>query len=192
MTPRRIAGLLILLATFLSFPAAARVEITLDAATLTEFLTTVTPPKVLLDLPTGGQLALELRDVKVLGFDPSGGANGKGHILGALRVGIPALGLDMPLEPRLALGVESSNGEKVAVLRFERLPIPLPLTGSMDISSLLPVYRVPAESVFVLPLKTGDVNVKSRLVDTKMGADAVRLVFNLEMTPEGARARKEK
>jgi hypothetical protein len=182
--------LLAALALLVAANAFARVEITLDAATLTEFLTTVTPPKVMLDLPTGGQMALELRDVKVLGFDPSSGK--KGHILGALRVGVPALGLDMPLEPRLALNVEESNGGKVCVLRFEKVSLPLPMTGSVDLSPLLPVYRVPAESVFVLPLKQGDVNVKSRLVDTKMGAESVRLVFDIDMTPESGTSRKER
>ncbi len=171
-------------------PALARVEITLDAATITEFLSSVTPPKVILDLPSGGELALELRDVKVLGFDPSAGK--KGQILASLRLGVPALGLDLPVEPRLSLDVEEVNGEKLCVLRFDKVTIPLPMTGSVDLSSLLPVYRLPAESTFLLNLKSGDVNVKSRLIETKMGAEAIRLGFNLEITPVGGTSGKEK
>jgi hypothetical protein len=130
--------------------------------------------------------------VKVLGFDPGAGKSGKGHILAALRLGVPALGLDLPVEPRLALDIEESEGDKVCVLRFEKVSIPLPMTGSVDLASLLPVYRIPADAAFLLPLKQGDVNVKTRLVEAKMGAEAIRLGFNVEMTPAGGTSKKEK
>jgi hypothetical protein len=195
MTARRRFSMLapaFALAVAVATPALARVEVTLDAATLTAFLGTVTPPKVIVSLPSGGEIAIELHDVKVLGFDPAAGKSGKGQLLMALRLAIPALGLEFPVEPRLGLDVEESEGEKLCVLRFEKLPIPLPMTGSIDLSPLLPVIRVPAESAFLVPLKQGDVHVKSRLVDTRMGAEAVRLGFDLEIAPDGAAARKGK
>ena len=197
MTARRRSSILpfalgAVLAVALATPALARVEVSLDAATLTAFLSTVTPPKVIVDLPSGGELAIELHDLKVLGFDPTAGKSGKGQLLTALRLAIPALGLEFPVEPRLALDVEESDGEKVCVLRFEKLPIPLPLTGSIDLSPLLQVIRVPAESAFILATKQGDVRVKSRLVDTKMGAEVLRLGFNVEIAPDAGTSKKGK
>lgn len=169
----------------LGSPAAlARVEVTLDARTLTDFLTSVTPPTLLLPLPSGGDVALELRELKVNGFDPAAGKNGRGQVLTSLRLGIPALGLSFPVEPRLSLDVETEGGVKVCVLRFDRLPIPLPMTGSLDVGPLLPSFRVPAEAEWSLPMKQGDVSVRSRLVDTRMGAESLRLGFDLEMAPD--------
>jgi hypothetical protein len=163
----------------------ALVQITLDADTITQFLQTATPPKVSYQLPSGGNLDLELSDVKVTGFDPSA-ANGRGHILGSLQIKIPALGLAFPLEPRMSLDLEKQDGTTLCVVRFEKLSIPLALTGAVDVSSLMPVYRVPAEGAWTLPLKQGDVQVKSRLVDARMGSDGIRLGFDVDLgQPKG-------
>ncbi len=160
----------------------ARVEVTLDAATLNEFLSSVTPPKVILPLPSGGEIALELHDLRVTGFDPAGSKE-RGHVRTSLRVGIPALGLAFPLEPRLSLDVQEENGGKVCVLRFEKVEVPLPVTGALDISGLLPTYRVPGEAAWTVSMSQGDVRVKSRLVDTRLGTEALRLRFDVEITP---------
>jgi len=166
-------------------PAAlARVEITLDAKTMNDFLSAVTPPRVVLPLPSGKEISLELSDLRVNGFAPAEGSNGRGHVLTSLRVKIPALGLDFPLEPRLSLDVSEENGNKVCTLRFEKVEVPLPVTGTVDISALLPPYRVPAEAAWTVNMRQGGVQVKSRLVQTQMGAESLRLGFDLEMTPQ--------
>ncbi len=162
----------------------ARVEITLDAETLNDFLSAVTPPRVILPLPSGKEIALELHDLHVNGFDPAAGTNGRGHVLTSVRVGIPALGLEFPLEPRLSLELSEENGSKICLLRFEKVEVPLPVTGAVDISALLPPYRVPAEAAWTVTMRQGDVQVKSRLVQTRMGADALRFGFDVEMTPK--------
>ena len=162
----------------------ARVEITLDAETLNDFLSAVTAPRVILPLPSGKEIALELRDLHVNGFDPAAGSNGRGHVLTSVRVGIPALDLEFPLEPRLSLDVQEENGSKVCILRFEKVEVLLPVTGVLDISALLPPYRVPAEAAWTVTMRQGDVQVKSRLVQTRTGADALRFGFDVEMAPK--------
>jgi hypothetical protein len=189
MSVRSFAGLRLLVAGLLlgaSFAPAsqARVEVTLDAATLNEFLDSVTPPVIDVPLPSGGSIALELHDLRVKGFDPSSGAGGRGHVLTTLRVAIPALGLEFPLTPHLSIGVEDQHGEKVCMLRFEKVEIPLPVTGALDLSSLLPSYRVPAEAAWTLSLRQGDVRVKSRLVDTRVGVESIRLGFDIDLAPQ--------
>lgn len=173
-------------------PAAARVEVTLDAETLTSFLASVTPPRILLPLPSGTEIELVLKDLKVNGFDPGAGKSGRGQVLTSLRLGVPALGLDLQVEPRLSIDIEEVQGERTCVLRFDKLPIPLPLTGPLDVSPLLPTVRVPANATWILPMRQGGVNVKSRLVDTRMAAESLRLGFDLDMAPERAVAKKER
>jgi hypothetical protein len=185
-TPGRFVRLVFLstalaLACGWSSPAPARVEVTLDAPTLTAFLETVTPPTVILPLPSGKEIAMELRGLRVNGFDPAGGKNGKGLVLTSLRLAIPALGIELPLEPKLALDVVTEDGIKNCVLRFEKLSIPLPLTGTLDVSPLLPTFRVPTDAEWVIPMRQGDVGVKSRLVETRMGSEAIRFAFDLDM-----------
>lgn len=180
------SSLVLLLGLAFAPPADARVEVTLDAATLNSFLVSVTPPSINVALPNGGSIALELRGVHVDGFAPSAGSNGRGHVLASMKVAIPALGLEFPMTPHLSLDVQEEKGEKVCILRFEKMEVPLPVSGGLDISSFVPVYRVPAEAAWTLSLRQGDVRVKSRLVDTHMGADALRLGFEIEMAPERA------
>jgi len=177
-----LAGTAALGALGVSSPAQALVQVTLDAETLSDFLRTVTPPKLIYSLPAGGDIALELGNVRVIGFDPSAG-NGRGHILTSLTLRIPALGLAFPVEPRLSVELETKDGLSLCVLRFEKLTVPLVATGALDISSLMPVYRLPAESAFTLSLRQGDVQVKSRLVETRLGADGIRLGFDLNIGP---------
>ncbi len=183
----RALAIACVLGSWLAPPVDARVEITLDAATLTGFLGAVTAPTVILPLPSGNEIALNIRDVRVTGFDAAG-KNGRGQVLASLRVGIPALGLDLPLTTRLSLEVAEEKGGKMCVLRFDRVEVPLPVTGPLDIGTLLPAYRVPAEADWLLPTRGGDVGVKSRLVETRVGAEAIRLGFDLDMSPPAQRA----
>ena len=180
----RVLGGLLALSWALAPASFARVEITLDARTLNDFLSAVTPPRVVFSLPTGKEIAFELHDLHVNGFAPAAGSDGRGHVLTSLRVKIPALGLEFPLEPRLSLEVSEENGDKICTLRFEKVEVPLPVTGALDISGLLPPYRVPAEAAWTVTMRQGGVQVKSRLVQTTMGAETLRLEFDLEMTPK--------
>lgn len=181
-----LAGAVALGNAWISSAANANVQVTLDAATLSDFLRTVTPPKLLYALPGGGEIALELSDVRVTGFDPAAG-NGRGHVLAALTLRIPALGLTFPVQPRLSLELESKDGASFCLLRFEKLTIPLAATGALDVSSLMPVYRLPAESAFTLALRQGDVAVRSRLVETRLGSEGIRLGFDLKLDAAGAK-----
>lgn len=166
----------------------ARVEVTLDADTLTKVLSAVMPPTVMVTLPTGHQLALELQDFRVRGFDPAAGAGGRGHVLTSIRLKVPALGLDLALEPRLSLQVSEEGGEKVCVLRFEKMEVPLPVTGALDVSVLIPSLRVPTDAAWTVPVSEKELRVKSRLVETRMGTEALRLGFDLDVAPVAAAA----
>ena len=85
-SPRR-SFLRLTLASVLSVaatvPAAASVDVVVDAQTLTDLLSTMVPPSAVLDLTPDNRLTLKIQDLRVTGFDPAA-ANG-GHILAALQ-----------------------------------------------------------------------------------------------------------
>jgi hypothetical protein len=86
----------------------------------------------------------------------------------------------------MSVDVEKQEGATHCVVRFEKLSIPLALTGAVDVSSLMPVYRVPAEGAWTVPLKQGDLQVTSRLVDARIGSDGIRLGFDVDLgQPKG-------
>src|SRR5262245_55406331 len=92
-----VLGILVLV----SVPALARVDVTLDADTLNELLSKMAPDHVPVDLHSGKTLDLQLKDVKVTGFDPAAGPNG--GILTSLRLLVPEVGIDTPATPPLTL-----------------------------------------------------------------------------------------
>jgi hypothetical protein len=161
----------------------ALVQVTLDAETLTDFLQTVTPKSIQYNLPAVGDVAIQLSDVRVTGFEPAAG-EGRGHVLTALTLAVPALGLKVPVTPRLSVSLETSqDGQRLAALRFEQLMLPLLGAAAVDIGSLMPVYRVPAEAAWTVALREGDVEVKSKLVETRLGTEGIRLGFDVDMGP---------
>ena len=53
---------------------------------------------------------------------------------------MPDLGLDVPVTPHLTLEINEygGNGRKESFLRFDKVVLNLPLTGPVDVASLLP------------------------------------------------------
>jgi hypothetical protein len=167
-------------------PASARVDVTVDADSLNELIRSMAPDHVDVAVAAGRGVTLLLQDLKVTGFDPGAGANGV--VTTSLRLKVPELGLDMPVEPRLTLEMTGgANGAKSCVLRFQSVVLNLPLTGSVDVASLLPALPVMPDSAWIVHSARGDVRVKPTLVDAKTGAKSIRLGFELQVGAAGER-----
>jgi hypothetical protein len=162
-------------------PAPAAVDVVVDAQTLTDLLSTMVPPSAALDLTPENRLTLKIQDLRVTGFDPAGG-NG-GHILAALRVEVPELGMKLPLQPRLSLHLGEKDGLKLCYLQFERVTLPVPLAGSLDIASLLPRIPVPADQLNAIETARGPFQVRTRLAGTEIRSAAVAFRFDILVSP---------
>ncbi|MBZ5637298.1 MAG: hypothetical protein LAO51_00925 [Acidobacteriia bacterium] len=176
-----IAATMLVLAA--ASPAAARVDVTLDAGSLNRLLSAMAPQQVRVPLSEGRGVTLEIRDFKVDGFDPTEGEKQEGFVLTSLKLKVPELGLDLPLSPRLSLQVGEKNGKKFAALRFERVQLPLPITGSVDVAPLLPVLALPTDTSWTVAAQSGNVRVRTVLIEARMGAKNIRLSFDLEAAP---------
>ncbi len=174
---RVFLGVLLLAA---ASPAAARVDVTLDAATLNDLLTVMAPSEVRVPLTEGRGVTLQIQDLRVTGFDPTEGQKQEGFVLTSFRLKVPELSLEMPLTPRLSLQVVEKNGKKVAFLRFEKVLVPLPVTGSVDVAPLLPVLPLPTDTSWTVAAESGNVRVHTVLAAARMGARNLRLTFDLE------------
>jgi hypothetical protein len=182
-TPVSILALAVLLAgaiATLTPMTLAGGSVSLDAATLNELLPALTPGELEVELAGGQTVTVLLENLEITGFDPAAGDESSGQILTRLRVKIPDLGLAVPVEPRLSLGVLETGGETLLELRFERADLSLPLIGAVDIGKLIPPMRFPAESVFLLEGVSGDVPMRSRVTAVKMGQKVLRFDFELE------------
>ena len=175
---RTLLGTLLLLVAV--YPAAARVDVTLDAASLNDLLTVMAPNEVRVPLTEGRSVTLQLHDLKVTGFDPTEGQKQEGFVLTSVRLKVPELSVDMPLTPRLSLQVADKNGKKVAFLRFEKVLVPLPFTGSVDVAPLVPVLPLPTDTSWTVAAESGNVRVRTVLTEARMGAKNIRLTFDLE------------
>ncbi len=179
----RPAALALLLGAFLSSAAHARVDVTLDAESLNELLPAMAPRQVSVPLAQGRGVTLLLRDLRVRGFDPTAGEDKEGFLLTSLRLVVPELGIDTPVEPQVSLRVAEREGRKHAYLKFEKVPIALPLTGSVDIGPLLPTLPLLVETSWSVATAGGDVHVRAILREARMGARNLRLTFDLEAAP---------
>lgn len=178
--PLRVPLFLSLMLAAGAAPAAARVDVTLDAATLSDLLGAMAPDRVQVALAGGRSVTLQLQDLKVTGFDPGAGANG--GVTASLRLKVPELGLDLPVEPRLALEVATApGGAKTCVLVFRKVVLELPLTGAVDVAPLLPALPVMPDTSWLVRAARGNVRVKPVLVDARTGASALRLGFDLQI-----------
>jgi len=189
---RRLAFALVVLGLVLRPGAAfARAELTLDAPTLTQVLAALTPPQVPVRLPAGGQVMLQISDLKVTGFDPAA-AGGIGELLASMRLQAPDFGIDVQLQPRVALTVQEKNGTRYAVARFQNVQIPMPLTGGrVDVASLIPVIPIQADHLFSIPGAGTDATLRSRLAGVTMGTTALRLEFDVTSAgPEATASRR--
>lgn len=185
---RKLAASFALLAAFAVAPAAsARVDVSLDAESLTNLLSAMAPSRVDVALTEGRGVSLVLEDLRVTGFDPSEGAAQEGFVLTSLRLKVPELGIDLPVEPRLSLQVREKNGKKDCFLRFEKVPIRLAIGGVIDVAPLLPIMPLPTDTAWIVSTTGGDVRVRSQLGEAKMGAKNIRLSFDLDAQKVGNR-----
>lgn len=176
-------------ATALAFPAAhARIDVTLDAESLNALVSGMAQDRVDVRLTAGRSISIFLENFRVTGFDPTAGAEGKGALKTAVTLKIPALGFETPVEPLLAFKCRDREGRKVCALVFEDFTVSLPVTGSIDLSPLLPTMDILPESAWLVPTARGKVRVKPTLVETKMGQKNLRLGFDLDVTPAEAGA----
>jgi len=183
MTPRRFAALALVFASA-ALPAAARVDITLDAASLNELLAGMAPEQVQVDLIAGRAVNIQLHDMKVTGFDPAAGPNGE--ILTSVHVTIPELGIDTTLSPRLSVQMRQDEGAtRSCYLRFEKVMLALPLTGSVDIAPLLPTLPLMSETPYLINAAKGKVRVTPSLIEARTGAKNLRLGFDVVVAPAG-------
>ena len=179
MRTRRLAAALVLFAA--ATAAVARVDVTLDAASLNELLAGMAPEQVQVDLIAGRKVTIELHDMKVEGFDPTAGSNGE--ILTSVRVKIPELGIDTPVTPRLSVQMRQGDGAtRSCYLKFEKVPLQLPLTGSVDVAPLLPTLPIMSETAWMVDAARGKVRVKPSLIEARTGAKFLKLGFDLDVT----------
>ena len=172
----------VLLVGVLAAPGSvARVDISLDADTLTEILGTLVPEHTEVALLGESTVAVELHDFQVTGFDPAAGQ--RGHVLTSLRMRVPSLGIDAPVQPQLSLILGEEDGVSVCFLTFEVVKVPFPAMGDVDISRFLPRVPMPVDSAFGIEVDRGDFVVRTKLVDVQMGARVLRFAFDLDITP---------
>jgi hypothetical protein len=183
--PRRflVAATILGVCALLAPGAQARLDVSLDAETMTEILATVIPEQVEVPLLGDQTMAVELDDFEVTGFDPTAGENRQGYVLTSVRLRVPQLDLDVPVEPRLSLTLGNDGGAPVFFLTFEELAVPMPVTGPVDIAGFLPRVPVPVDSAFDIEVDRGDFVVHTKLVDIRMGTRNLRFAFDLAITP---------
>lgn len=169
-------------------PALARVDVTLDTGSLNDLIANMAPERVPVELAAGRAITLVLHDLEVTGFDPAGGGAGQGYVLTSVRLQVPELGLDVPLTPKLSLQFREANGKKVAYLRFEEVKLVLPVTGPINLAPLLPPLPIIADNAWFVNSARGKIRVEPRLVDARLGTSALRLAFDLIVTPAAAGA----
>jgi hypothetical protein len=169
-----------------SAPVSAGVTIGFDAASLNVLLPALATQEVTVPLPAAGSVNVALDDLRVLGFAP--GAEGQhDEILTSVTLRVPALGLTLPLEPRMVLAVVEDGGQSVLELRFSRVSVPLALGAAVDASPFLAPLRFRANDVIHIAGAQGDIPVRTRLVGIEMDAESVRFEYDLEVATERAR-----
>lgn len=162
--------------------ARAGVDVTLDQATLNDLVSKMAPERIPVALGGGRAVQLRLSGLQITGFEPAAGE--RGHLVAALRLSVPELGVDVPVTPRLSLQFKAVEGKKVAYLRFEEVKVPLPLTGPIDVAPLLPPLPITTDTTWKVAAQRGPVRIEPKLVDATMGQKNLRLAFDLLVTPE--------
>jgi hypothetical protein len=174
---RRVAFLPILFAV-LSAPAFARIDVTLDAESLNGLLASMAPNHVDVSLAGGRGLTIQMQDLKVTAFDPTAGRHG--GVATSLRLIVPDLGIDVVVAPHLTLEIaDAAGGRKVSMLRFDKVLLDLPLTGSVDVAALLPPLMLMPDTGWIVNSARGKVRVRPNLVDATTGTKNIRLGFTL-------------
>lgn len=163
--------------------ARAEVAIEVDKATLNRILAEVALDRVAVPVSPQRTLTVGLEDLVVTGLDPAGGEGGQGYILTSMVLRVPDLGLSLRVEPRISLNVVEQDGEALLELRFERVPLNVPLAGAINLAPLIPPLRYPTDNVWLLAGARGDVPITSRLSRIRMGREALRFVFEVDVQP---------
>lgn len=163
--------------------ARAEVAIEVDKATLNRILAEVALDRVAVPVSPQRTLTVGLEDLVVTGLDPAGGEGGQGYILTSMVLRVPDLGLSLRVEPRISLNVVEQDGEALLELRFERVPLNVPLAGAINLAPLIPPLRYPTDNVWLLAGARGDVPITTRLTAIRMGRQALRFVFEIEVAP---------
>lgn len=160
---------------------AADVSVDIDREALNRVLTAITATQVRIPLTETRSIAVELRDLRVTALEPDAERRDRGHIRTTVRVVAPELGLDVPMAPRIALGVVEQNGLSLLELRFEELLLQLPFVGAVDLANLLQPMRYPADNVWLLAGVQGDVSVASRLTGIEMHSERLHFEFSIRL-----------
>jgi len=174
-------GAALVLSVLGAVPAAAGLSVAIDAETLQDVLAAVTLDEV--EVPFGGDrtLTVRLEELRILELVPAPDDPYRGSILTSMRIRVPEIGLDLRAEPRIALDVDRAEGPGMLRLRFEAVPVRLPLAGTIDIAPLLPPLRYPADSVWSIEGSRGDVPIVARLDAIRMGRSVVRFEFDIDV-----------
>jgi hypothetical protein len=181
MTLRRAASALVL-SVLCSAPAWARIDVTLDAESLNGLFESMAPDSVQVALAGGKSLTIRMDDLRVKGFDPTAGPHG--GVTASLRLKVPDLGIDVPVEPHLILDIkDASGGRKASYLRFDKVVVNLPLTGPVDVAALLPPLALMPDAGWIVNSARGKVRVRPHLVDALTGTKNIKLGFTLEIEP---------
>lgn len=174
------------LAVLAGSPAAARIELSIDAVSLNRLLASMAPDHVQVALAAGRTLTIRMQDLMVTGFDPAAGPNG--GVTASLRLVVPDLGIDLPVAPHLALEItQTAGGRRASFLRFDKVMLNLPLTGEVDVAALLPPLALMPSAGWVVDSARGSVRVTPRLVDARAGARTIRLGFDLDIEPAASK-----
>lgn len=175
---RALAALSLL--TLFSAPALARIDVTLDAESLNGLFETMAPDHVQVGLAAGRSLTIRMEDLRVKGFDPTAGPYG--GVSASLRLLVPELGIDVPVEPHLKLEImKTEGGRRASFLRFDKVVLNLPLTGAVDVASLLPPLALMPDAGWIVNSARGKVRVRPQLIDAVTGTKNIRLGFTLEI-----------
>ena len=81
LVPRPLRVGAVLAALALAPAIEARVEVTLDAASLNELIVNMAPERIPVKLTGGRAIEIHLENLQVTGFDPAAGDEGRGHVL---------------------------------------------------------------------------------------------------------------
>jgi len=165
-------------------PLLAGAGLTVDAETLNRILPALSASRVEVAITAQRSLVVELHEMEVVALEP--GVDGAaGRIATRLRVKVPALGLDIPLEPKLLLEIVEQGGLGELHLRFDEVPLKIPLAGKIDLAPMLPPMRFPAENLWAIEGAEGNVAVRSRVTRIRMDSRAVHFDFEIDTVGDG-------
>jgi hypothetical protein len=161
--------------------ARADVAFEVDKETLNRILAEVSLDRVAVPISPQRSITVRLEKLHVTGLDPAAGEGGRGYILTSMMLRAPDLGVSLRVEPRISLDVVDEDGEALLELRFEQVPLKLPIAGTINLAPLIPPLRYPTDNAWLLAGARGDVPIISRLSDVRMGREALRFVFEVEV-----------